>query len=152
MFNLAGGEGIGSYFQDPVQAGTWIHVVGVASKDTTSIYKNGAFRDCDRYTGSGPEPPCHNYPPDRWITPKRGSAPVRIGTRDKESFFEGSIREVRVWNRALTADEISDLYSGVVPGRGLVAAYLLDEDVAVDSAESHNGVINGGTWVTASGT
>jgi len=46
-------RGIGSHFQDPVQAGEWIHVVGVADEATTSIYKDGVFRDCDRYTGSG---------------------------------------------------------------------------------------------------
>jgi Concanavalin A-like lectin/glucanases superfamily len=63
LFNPNGGEGIGSYFQEPVQIGQWIHVVGTADGQTTSIYKNGEFKDCDRYTGTGPGP-CHNYPPD----------------------------------------------------------------------------------------
>jgi hypothetical protein len=146
VFNAAGGEGIGSYFQEPVQVGEWIHVVGTADGEVTAIYKNGEFKDCDRYTGTGPGP-CHNYAPDRWITPTHGSAPVRIGTRDLESFFLGAIREVRIWSRALTAPEIAALYAGSLPPHRLVAEYLLNQDVAFDHTEKHNGVIVGATWV-----
>src|ERR1700674_3234026 len=78
VFNPAAREGIGSYFQEPVQAGGWIHVVGPGDGDVTTIYKNGEFKDCDRYPGTGPGP-CHNYSPDRWITPTHGTAPLRIG-------------------------------------------------------------------------
>lgn len=144
VFNPDGHQGIGSYFQEPVTPGVWIHVVGVVTKDTTSIYKNGEFKDCDRYTGTGTGR-CHNYSPDRWITPERGTAPLRIGTRDLESFFLGSIREVRLWNRALSAHDVSSLFSGQVP-EGVVAEYLLHYDVAVDTVRSHNGVIVGGQW------
>ena len=45
VFNPAGGEGIGSYFQEPVQAGEWIHVVGMADEEKTSIFKNGEFKN-----------------------------------------------------------------------------------------------------------
>lgn len=148
VFNPDGDEGIGSHFQDSVQAGEWIHVVGVADRSTTAIYKNGVFRRCDRYTGTGPEP-CHNYAEDLWVTPTRGAAPLRIGTRDLESFFQGAIREVRVWNRALTVAEVAALYGGAPPQNGLVAEYLLGRDVAVDTAHGHNGVIVGGTWVAS---
>ena len=146
VFNAAGGEGIGSYFQEPVQAGNWIHVVGTADGETSSIYKNGEFKDCDRYTGTGPGP-CHNYPPARWITPTHGTAPLRIGTRDLKSFFLGAVREVRIWSRALTAPEIAALYGGAVPPDGLVAEYLLGQDVAFDNTRKHHGVIVGATWV-----
>ncbi|MBV8883136.1 MAG: LamG domain-containing protein [Chroococcidiopsidaceae cyanobacterium CP_BM_RX_35] len=146
VFNLAGGEGIGSYFQEPVTEGEWIHVVGTADGKNTTIYKNGNFKDCDQYTGSDPGK-CHNYPPDRWIVPQHGNSPLRIGTRDLQSFFLGAIREVRVWNRALTVDEVGTLYTGTIPKDGLVAEYLLQEDVAVDSAGSHVGSIFGATWV-----
>ena len=72
LFNPDGGLGIGSHFQEPVQAGQWIHVVGTADGENTSIYKDGALKDRDRYMGG-----CDNYPPDRWITPARGTAPER---------------------------------------------------------------------------
>jgi len=145
VFNLAGGEGIGSYFQEPVTAGQWVHVVGTVDGEHTAIYKNGEFKDCDRYTGSGPGK-CHNYSPDRWIGPQHGNAPLRIGTRDLKSFFLGAIRAVRIWQRALTADEVNALHAGTVPQHGLVAEYLLQQDVAVDSACSHHGIISGATW------
>jgi hypothetical protein len=148
VFNLSGREGIGSYFQEPVQAGEWIQVVGTADGAKTSIFKNGEFKDCDRYTGTGPGP-CHNYPPERWITPARGTAPLRIGTRDRESFFLGAIREVRIWSRALTAVEVHALYSGSVPQDSLVAEYLLRRDIALDSQGLHNGSIEGASWITA---
>jgi hypothetical protein len=146
LFNRAGGEGIGSHFQEPVQTGEWIHVVGTADGEKTSIYKNGAFKDCDRYTGTGPGP-CHNYQPDLWITPTHGTAPLRIGTRDRKSFFLGAIREVRIWSRALTAAEVSALFNGVAPLDGLAGEYLLVRDFALDSAGQHNGLIAGATWV-----
>ncbi len=147
VFNLAGGEGIGSHFQEPVTVGEWIHVVGTANGEVTSIYKNGEFKDCDRYTGSGPGT-CHNYSPDRWIVPQQGNSPLRIGTLDLKSFFLGAIREVRIWNRALTADEVSTLHAGNIPQHGLVAAYLLQQDIALDSAGLHNGNILGASWIS----
>jgi len=79
VFNPLGGEGIGSHFQGPVQAGEWIHVVGIADGATTSIYKDGVFRDCDRYTGSGSgSGPCHNYPSSLWVSQR--TAPRRCGS------------------------------------------------------------------------
>ena len=148
VFNPGGGEGIGSYFQEPVQSGEWIHVVGTADEEKTTIYKNGEFKDCDRYTGTGP-PPCHNYPPERWITPTHGTAPLRIGTRDRGSFFLGAIREVRIWSRALTATEVGALYTNLVPQVGLVAEYLLGQDIALDSTGLHNGFITGASWIAS---
>jgi len=150
VFNPTGGEGIGSYFQEPVRAGEWIHVVGIADGTTTSIYKNGEFKRCDRYTGTGP-PPCHNYAPGQWITPARGTAPLRIGTRDRGSFFLGAIREVRLWSRSLTATEVGALYGDAVPQDGLVAEYLLRRDIAVDGTGLHNGLVIGASWVPPSG-
>ena len=110
VFNLAGGLGVGSYFQETVTAGQWIHVVGVADGNNTNIYKNGVFKDSDPYTSGS-----------LIITPQNGTAPVRIGTRDFASFFLGAIHDVIMWNRALTAGEISALYTAnTVPQNGLV--------------------------------
>jgi concanavalin A-like lectin/glucanase superfamily protein len=148
VFNPDRGRGIGSHFQDSVQVGEWIHVVGMADGESTSIFKNDEFRRCDRYNGTG-RGPCHNYPADQWITPRRGTAPLRIGTRDRESFFLGAIRDVRIWSRALTAPEVSALHGGDVPVDGLVAEYLLGRDMALDSAGLHNGFIAGATWVAS---
>lgn len=151
VFNLTGGEGIGSFFQDPVEVGEWIHVVGVADDQRTFIYKNGVLRKCDQYTGVG-DLRCQQYTdPTRWITPQHSTmAPLRIGHRDRNSYFQGGIARVRVWNRALSPSEVADLYfKGQVPHLGLVAEYLLNqnpENIARDTADAHDGVINGTSW------
>lgn len=137
VFNLDGGLGVGSYFQDVLTAGTWIHVVGAADGTNTYMYRDGVLRKSEQYT------------PD--ITPAHGTANLRIGTRDLKSFFLGVIREVRIWNRCLQASEVAALHdSGVVPQTGLVAEYLLSQDITVDSAGSHNGNIFSGSWVSVS--
>ncbi len=132
VFNLQGGEGVGSYFQDPVQAGEWIHVVGIADGQNTFIYKNGVLRQSQSYAGI--------------ITSQHGIAPVRIATRDLKSFFLGAISGVRFWSRALAASEVQMVFNGTIPPDGLVAEYLLEQDIAPDTAGLHNGQIIGGLW------
>jgi hypothetical protein len=137
VFNPDGHLGVGSHFQDPgypVQAGVWIHVVGAADARKTYLHINGAPVDSDVYTGQ--------------ITPKRGTAPVRIGTRDLKSFFQGEIREVRFWNRILSDAEIQELFNtGTAPTLGLTAEYLLTRDIAPDTARSHDGWIVAPDWI-----
>jgi len=132
VFNLDGGKGVGSYFQEPVQVGEWIHVVGIADGENTFIYKNAVFKQSQTYSGI--------------ITPQHGTAPVRIATRDFNSFFLGAIREVTFWNRALTASEVQLVFSDVIPQTGLVAEYQLEQGLAPDTTGLHNGQIAGGLW------
>jgi Concanavalin A-like lectin/glucanases superfamily len=141
VFNANGGRGCGSYFQDPLQAGQWIDVVGVADTATQQvmIYKNGALRATTSFAGL--------------ITPTPGSAPLRMGTRDFSSFLQGAIGPVRVWNRPLTASEVHDLYAATaVPPNGLVAEYLLSEGAGLTahdtSGHAHHGSLFGATLGT----
>ncbi|HEV2359509.1 MAG TPA: LamG domain-containing protein [bacterium] len=152
VFNPEGHEGVGSYFQDPITLGRWIHVVGVADGERTYIYKNGVFRKCDQYRGTG-DGSCESHPP-LVITPKRGDAPLRMGHRDGHGYFLGGLAEIRVWNRSLSRAEIAALYSsGVVPRAGLVAEYLLDEGqstIAHDTVGRSDGTIFGAAWESTS--
>lgn len=102
-FNLAGGLGAGSYFQDNLNTNEWIFVTGVIDGSNTNIYKNGVLRDTDPLSGYN-------------INMGNGSAPVRIGTRDMASYFQGSIDNVRIYNRALSASEINQLYQSDLAG------------------------------------
>jgi len=77
LFNSQGGLGIGSYFQDPITPGEWIHVVGVADTERTAIYKNGVFRKCDQYRGSG-DGSCQQYR-DLSIAPQHGNRAATYG-------------------------------------------------------------------------
>src|SRR5579864_4271083 len=158
LFNPSGGLGVGSFFQDELAPGTWIHVVFSADGRATSIYRDGAFRRCDQYQPGG-EPRCaRHFDPGTHvpliIQPQYGRAPLRIGTKDaRSSFFAGAISKVRLWNRALSPSEVSGLYSSDDgPRAGLVAEFLFNEGAGVavhDTAGSHHGEIHGAAWGAA---
>src|SRR5439155_19169645 len=81
--------------------------------------------------------------------------PLRIGANSlaNNRYFTGQIDEVRVWNRALTAGEVSDQYnSGIISAEGqlvhmngLVANHFPVADAGPDQA------VNEGTRVTLNG-
>lgn len=135
LFNLAAGTGVGSYFQDGIILGEWIHVVGKVDATSTYIYKNGVLRDSDVYTAS--------------ITPANGTAPLYFGTTSlgDPSFFKGDIKDVRIWNRALSDAEVLQVYQGAAVTSGLVGKWLLNEAAgtsALDSVNANNGTYVGG--------
>jgi hypothetical protein len=145
--------GIGSEFQDQVMPGEWIHVVAVVDGQQTRLYKNGVQRDCDQYNTNSGDPTCNTYRSAEWITPAHGTAPMRMGTRDLRSYFQGALAEIRIWNRALSADEIANLYAqDIAPPDGLVAEYLFCEGagtVAYDTAGSHDATLVDVNWSNA---
>ena len=142
-FNLAGGLGTGSYFQDPLTAGAWLHIVGRIDAMNTSIFCNGDQRDTDALSGYD-------------IVPAHGTAPVRIGTRDLQSFFQGALGRVAIYGAPLTADAIrahyqargSAAYDPLILGEpALVGYWKLDEtggDVAADLTGRNHGTYCGG--------
>jgi len=79
--------------------GTWYHLVGTNDGTTSSLYLNGilvaavAIGNPALSTGSTPNIGCLDL----------------VGTLMR--FFNGSIDEVGVWNRALTSSEVSQLYN-----------------------------------------
>ena len=97
-FNLRGGLGAGSYFQDNLREGQWIFVSGIIDGVNTHLFKNGTLRDTDRLSGYS-------------IDMGDGDAPIRIGTRDFRSWFKGSMDELRIYNRALNESEILAIYN-----------------------------------------
>lgn len=111
IFNPDGGLGAGAYFQDKLTAGEWIHVVacfdpGDANTNGAGvhIYKNGVHR-------LGPPSPGALYNNPQWkIKPAVGTAPLRLGTRDRKSFLTGALDEVAIYPRVLTAKEILGNY------------------------------------------
>jgi hypothetical protein len=70
----------------------------------------------------------------------------------KSGFFNGIIDEPRIWNRALTAQEVSDLYfNNIIPRNGLVAEYLFNEatgNTALDSSGNGNHGTHNCTYTT----
>ncbi|HZV79287.1 MAG TPA: LamG domain-containing protein [Candidatus Binatus sp.] len=143
-FSPQGGLGCGSYFQDPIQVGQWIQVVGVVDPSVTrvSIYKNGVFRHSDSYASLSPGP-------------QSGSAPLRIGSKNLTSYFAGAIGPLEIWNRALSQAEVAALFNaGTVPQNGLSAQYSFSEGNGItlhDSIGHHDGTIYNATWGQGAG-
>lgn len=110
-FNQEGGLGVGSYFQDSISAGDWIHYTFVINTSDTSvdypmgytkIYKNGSLRDTDDLSTLS-------------IIPKNTASSFRIGTRDFQSYFEGAIGKVALYNYELSPFQVLEHYQTMVP-------------------------------------
>lgn len=107
-FNLSGGEGSGSYFQDPIIANQWIMVDVTISENRSvqypfgyvSIYKNGNLRETVGLNQFN-------------VTPQMGDAPLRVGTTNFDSFFEGAIGKVAIYNYAVPSYQLQALYAAM---------------------------------------
>jgi hypothetical protein len=116
-FNLAGGTAPGVQWTGGVAstddgtppvltAGQWVHVAVVIDTVTVdangdgviSLYRNGVLMDHRAMTG---------------ITPGDGTAPLRIGTRDLNSYFQGAIGKVAVYSKAVSAARLLAHYHAV---------------------------------------
>ncbi|WP_299541418.1 LamG-like jellyroll fold domain-containing protein [uncultured Streptomyces sp.] len=102
-FNPPGGLGAGSYFQDTLHPGEWIHyalVINTAPDGPsyptgyTKIYRDGRLRDQDALA-------------DYSIVPQDTTSPVRIGSTSLRSFFLGAIGKVAIYPRELTAERLN---------------------------------------------
>ncbi|MFE4254272.1 LamG-like jellyroll fold domain-containing protein [Streptomyces sp. NPDC056910] len=103
-FNPTGGLGAGSYFQDPVTPGQWIHYAFVINTTSVSatcptgyvkIYKNGVLRDRDSLS-------------DYSVRPSRTASPMRIGSASLRSYFLGAIAKVAIYQCELKAAQLAD--------------------------------------------
>ncbi len=110
IWNPAGGLGAGAYFQDVLNPGEWIHVVacydpGDETNPTAgvSVYKNGVLR------GGASTQPGALYR-EYNVKPAHGSALLRLGTRDLNSFLVGGLDEVAIYPRVLKSAEILENY------------------------------------------
>ena len=107
IWNAAGDEGAGAYFEDHLVKGQWIHVVAVYEPPGKNagvlIYRDGVLR-------KGPPSKGTLYSSYN-ITPTSGTAPLRLGTRDLGSFLIGGLDEVAIYPRMLTAQEIQQNHS-----------------------------------------
>lgn len=111
-WNPDGGLGSGAYFQDTVSTSQWIHVVDVINmRDRSSsfptgyvsIYKNGVRRGkvrLDQYD----------------VIPRSTPAPFNVGTRNFNSYFQGAVGKVAVYDYELTQTQIARHYSAMTSG------------------------------------
>ncbi|MHC4499232.1 MAG: LamG-like jellyroll fold domain-containing protein, partial [Planctomycetota bacterium] len=84
---------------DYISTGTWYHIVGTWNGTNASIYIDGVIRANDSWSG----------------TLGTNSAPLGIGAHSNNgvswsNYFNGIIDDVRIYDQALSAEEIQQLY------------------------------------------
>ena len=121
-YSLAGGLGTGSYVQDiPANGEEQVLTAGFDLTTTadpdfpgangfgpsapggTFLWKSGQERDSDGFVSGGG---------GDHVNPQNGTAPMTIGCRqDQDSWLDGTVRRVAVFNRKLTTAEVADIYA-----------------------------------------
>jgi hypothetical protein len=85
-------------FMDAITANTWYHVAGVREGNNVNVYVNGVSGNPVSETLGAISPDNLKIGANQW-----GGNPV-------SNHFDGAIDDVRIYNRALTAGEILELY------------------------------------------
>ena len=102
---------------------TWYHLVGVYDGSELKIYLNGNLDGTLSYPGAFPT--SNNY-----------LAIGRLGTVNAE-YFDGTIDEVKIYNKTLTGTQISTLYNGgEVSGAVLALGFNTAASENVESSSS----------------
>ncbi|MBT4397170.1 DUF2341 domain-containing protein, partial [archaeon] len=116
-----GGVGDYCYVITPLKLNRWYHGAATFDSGDCSLYLDGAL------TGSASAP-------EGETTTGSNSAPLRIGSSNDfagsgSGYFNGSIDEVAVWTRTLSANEITELYNrqkGTYLSRGNYTSRVFD--------------------------
>jgi len=88
---------------------TWVHVVGTYDGATASLYINGVLNASVAKTGN-------------ILASDSGSIDIARDPSGDNSLFNGSIDEVRIYNRSLTAAQVAAIYNGSAPRYDRLAA------------------------------
>jgi hypothetical protein len=112
-----------------LNTGQWYHVAGVWNGATVKLYVNGVL---------------DNTPAARTGTILTDTRPLYTGGRPGADFHDGMLRDVRLYNRPLTAAEVQRL-------AGLVGYWQFSEGSGASAADSsgqaNNATLSGGaTW------
>ncbi|RLG14926.1 MAG: hypothetical protein DRN66_00605, partial [Candidatus Nanohalarchaeota archaeon] len=118
-----------------ITAGQWYHLVGTYNGEYVRSYVNNVMKNEKIHTGDIDT-----------------SATVIYISNPSAYPFHGIIDEARIYNKALTVDEISDLYTNYgyttknYPGRVLVRKYASPEPTATIGNETATGISKAGSY------
>jgi hypothetical protein len=132
--------------QTNLNSGQWTHVIGVKEATNWKIFVNGVLNN----TSSG----TLNYNLNSGFNLIIG---VQNDNLNPTTYWDGLIDDIGIWNRALTQQEITNLYnsSAYVPcaspafpanlASGLVGYWPFCGDANDESGNGNNGTVNGAT-------
>ena len=134
-----------------IPTGTWTHVLGTtdgAASPTTKIYFNGVQSDTGDLTGA-------SYNGMNDTTSKLYFGALENTPSADGSFLNGLLDDVRVYNRVLSATEITALYQSYNPGivvsdlqKGLLGQWKFDGNAKDATPYNNDGVVTGATLTT----
>ncbi len=130
------------YSNEVLSGGRWYHVVALRDGTTQAIYIDGQL-DNSRTCSPDPIDFVGGYDDDKVSIGRVTSAGVG------QYYVDGRIDDVRIYDRALSAPEIQELYGQAQDG--LVAYWRFEEGsglIAYDSAGDNDGVVSGARWTT----
>lgn len=122
-----------------IPTGSFSHIVGTVSGNSIMIYVDGELKDTANFSGI-----------------RQSLTRLVIGrfrVSDNIRSFDGSIEDTRIYNRALSSTEISDLYNGKqIDSTGLKGQWGFNEGSGTATADlsgnGNNGTIYNATFST----
>ena len=100
--------------------GTWMHIAATYDGAMIRLYINGIEEGSKAAS----------------ITIATNDLPLSIGAQsDGSRFFQGALDQVRVYNRALSAEEIAGLVGGSLPPTGLTCTDLQTKPATTTTGE-----------------
>ncbi|MBT6462598.1 MAG: PQQ-binding-like beta-propeller repeat protein [Opitutae bacterium] len=123
----------------PIEKSTWYHFVAIFTNSSTTLFLNG-----ESVNSKSADYPDVNSLTGFW---KLGAARNPPG-----GFHEGLLDDVRIYNRALDATEVAELYrlenhdeagEGIDLNSGLVAHYPFNSNANDETGNGYDGVVHG---------
>ena len=131
------------FLDDVLVANRWYHIVAVRDGTTQAIYIDGQL-SADRTCSPDPIDFVGGYDDDKVNIGRSTTDPG-----DPRFHLKGKIDDVRIYDRALSTEEIEQLYHEGTDG--LVAHWEFDEsegNIAYDSVGDNDGNVYGAQWTT----
>jgi hypothetical protein len=114
----------------------WVHYVGIFDGNKMYLYKNGVLQETVD-------------PAFTSISSSTQNLGIGLDLSGSSTYWNGSVDEVRIYNRALSADEVAKLYKTTAPDdpdTGLVGYWSFDgSDISGTTAYDRSGKGNTGT-------
>ena len=143
LWNIIGGNLGNAAFSFPsFDFSNWYYITIVKSNNTYTYYVNGSI---DNTVSSSVTPTSYMC---GMIFGNLSPVPVH-----PSEFLNGKLDDIAIYNRALSPQEITQLYTGqvipsYVPTNGLVAYYPFNGNADDASGNGNNGTVNGATLTT----
>lgn len=119
--------------------GTWYHGAVVFNSGTSTLfYLNGSLS----FTSSA-------------STISANNSPLYLGNDGVGSFLDGRLDDVAIYNKALSAEEVSLVYGGALPTSNLIGLWTFEGDtgttVTDSSTNSNNGTLSSSNMLDTTG-